>query len=434
MKLDLSTPQYHFHISQWFVGAQMLFVAFGALVLVPLLTGLDPNVALFTAGLGTLIFQLVTRGKVPVFLGSSFAFIAPIIAAKEQWGMAATLGGLAAAGLVYVVISFLVRIKGSAWLEHYLPPVLTGPIIMVIGLILAPVAVNLALGKTGDGTARLFDQGPAIALAAISLGTTVLLAIKGKGLLRVVPILGGAAVGYVAAIIMTQTGIANLVNFSPISKAAFVSVPAFVFPEFRLEPILFMLPVALAPAIEHFGDIIAISNVTGKDYLKDPGVENTMLGDGLATSAAALLGGPPNTTYSEVTGAVTLTKAFNPAIMTWAALWAIALSFVGKLGAVLQTIPTPVMGGILMLLFGAITVVGINTLVRAQEDLTKPRNLAIVALILVVGIGNLKLSVGGLALGGIGLAALVGLALHLLLPGRRRWSEVKAELEEKGEA
>ena len=434
MKLDLSTPQYHFHISQWFVGAQMLFVAFGALVLVPLLTGLDPNVALFTAGLGTLIFQLVTRGKVPVFLGSSFAFIAPIIAAKEQWGMAATLGGLAAAGLVYVVISFLVRIKGSAWLEHYLPPVLTGPIIMVIGLILAPVAVNLALGKTGDGTARLFDQGPAIALAAISLGTTVLLAIKGKGLLRVVPILGGAAVGYVAAIIMTQTGIANLVNFSPISKAAFVSVPAFVFPEFRLEPILFMLPVALAPAIEHFGDIIAISNVTGKDYLKDPGVENTMLGDGLATSAAALLGGPPNTTYSEVTGAVTLTKAFNPAIMTWAALWAIALSFVGKLGAVLQTIPTPVMGGILMLLFGAITVVGINTLVRAQEDLTKPRNLAIVALMLVVGIGNLKLSVGSFALGGIGLAALVGLALHLLLPGRRRWSEVKAELEEKGEA
>ncbi len=434
MKLDLSTPQYHFHASQWFVGAQMLFVAFGALVLVPLLTGLDPNVALFTAGLGTLIFQVITRGKVPVFLGSSFAFIAPIITAKAHWGLAATLGGLTAAGLVYVVISLLVRIKGSAWLEHYLPPVLTGPIIMVIGLILAPVAVNLALGKSGDGAHRLFDQGPAIALAAISLGTTVLLAIKGKGLLRVVPILGGAAAGYVAAIVMTKMGMANLVNFSPLAKASFISIPAFVFPEFRLEPILFMLPVALAPAIEHFGDIIAISNVTGKDYLKDPGIENTMLGDGLATSVAALLGGPPNTTYSEVTGAVTLTKAYNPAIMTWAALWAIVLSFVGKLGAVLQTIPTPVMGGILMLLFGAITVVGINTLVRAQEDLTKPRNLAIVALILVVGIGNLKLSVGNFALGGIGLAALVGLGLHLLLPGRRRWSEVKAELEEKLEA
>ncbi len=434
MKLDLSTPQYHFHASQWFVGAQMLFVAFGALVLVPLLTGLDPNVALFTAGLGTLIFQVITRGKVPVFLGSSFAFIAPIITAKAHWGLAATLGGLTAAGLVYVVISLLVRIKGSAWLEHYLPPVLTGPIIMVIGLILAPVAVNLALGKSGDGAHRLFDQGPAIALAAISLGTTVLLAIKGKGLLRVVPILGGAAAGYVTAIVMTKMGMANLVNFSPLAKASFISIPAFVFPEFRLEPILFMLPVALAPAIEHFGDIIAISNVTGKDYLKDPGIENTMLGDGLATSVAALLGGPPNTTYSEVTGAVTLTKAYNPAIMTWAALWAIVLSFVGKLGAVLQTIPTPVMGGILMLLFGAITVVGINTLVRAQEDLTKPRNLAIVALILVVGIGNLKLSVGNFALGGIGLAALVGLGLHLLLPGRRRWSEVKAELEEKLEA
>ncbi|HHN72689.1 MAG TPA: uracil-xanthine permease, partial [Thermopetrobacter sp.] len=376
----------------------------------------------------TLIFQLVTRGRVPIFLGSSFAFIAPILVATKQWGMAATLGGLAAAGLVYVVISAIVRIKGSLWLEQWLPRVVTGPVIMVIGLILAPVAVNLALGRSGDGKAVLVAQQPAIVLAAISLGATLLLAILGRGLLRVVPILGGAVIGYLAAIVMTMTGGARLVDFTPVAQAAWFAVPDFTFPTFRWEAILFMLPVALAPAIEHFGDILAIGNVTKKDYLADPGIENTMLGDGLATTVAALLGGPPNTTYSEVTGAVTLTRAYNPAIMTWAALWAIVLAFSGKLGALLQTVPTPVMGGILMLLFGAITVVGLNSLVSAREDLTQPRNLAIVALILVVGIGGMKLSVGNFALSGIGLAAVVGLLLHFLLPGRKAAAAANAAL------
>ena len=419
MNKDFSTPEYHFDPGQWFIGGQMLFVAFGALVLVPILTGLDPNVALFTAGAGTLIFQAITRGKVPVFLGSSFAFIAPIIYATKTWGLAATLGGLASAGLVYIALSTMVRIKGGAWLERFLPRTVTGPVIMVIGLILAPVAVNLAIGKTGDGAAKLVDYGPAVFLAAISLLTTVLVAIKGKGIFRIIPILTGAVVGYLAAIVMTMTGIAKVVNFDPIAKAAWFAMPHFTFPEFRWEAILFMLPVALAPAIEHFGDIIAIGSVTGKDYVKDPGIENTMLGDGLATSFAAFLGGPPNTTYSEVTGAVTLTKAYNPAIMTWAAIWAIALAFIGKLGAVLATIPTPVMGGILMLLFGAITVVGLNSLVKAHHDLTKPRNLTIVALILVTGIGGLKLSYGDFALTGIGLAGIVGVLLNLILPGRK---------------
>jgi uracil permease len=419
MNKDFSTPEYHFDPGQWFIGGQMLFVAFGALVLVPILTGLDPNVALFTAGAGTLIFQAITRGKVPVFLGSSFAFIAPIIYATKTWGLAATLGGLASAGLVYIALSTMVRIKGGAWLERFLPRTVTGPVIMVIGLILAPVAVNLAIGKTGDGAAKLVDYGPAVFLAAISLLTTVLVAIKGKGIFRIIPILTGAAVGYLAAIVMTMTGIAKVVDFAPISKAAWFAMPHFTFPEFRWEAILYILPVALAPAIEHFGDIIAIGSVTGKDYVKDPGIENTMLGDGLATSFAAFLGGPPNTTYSEVTGAVTLTKAYNPAIMTWAAIWAIALAFIGKLGAVLATIPTPVMGGILMLLFGAITVVGLNSLVKAHHDLTKPRNLTIVALILVTGIGGLKLAVGDFSLTGIGLAGIVGVLLNLILPGRK---------------
>jgi uracil permease len=429
MRSDISSLDYRFRAGQWLIGGQMLFVAFGALVLVPLLTGLDPNVALFTAGAGTLLFQAVTRGKVPIFLASSFAFIAPIVYGVQTWGVPGTLCGLAAAGLLYIALSFAIRLKGSEVLERYLPRVVTGPVIMVIGLILAPIGVNLALGKTGDGSAVLVPEGTAVALAAIALGATVALALLGKGLLRVVPILTGAAVGYAAALILGALGDTPLVDFSPVAAAPWLAAPAFVFPEWNLAAVVLIVPVALAPAIEHFGDILAIRGVTGRDYLKDPGIQNTMLGDGLATSLASLLGGPPNTTYSEVTGAVTLTRAFNPAIMTWAALWAIAMSFVGKLGALLQTIPTPVMGGILVLLFGAITVVGLSSLIGAREDLTRPRNLVIVSMILVLGIGGAEIPIGNFALGGIGLAGAVGVLLNLVLP-RGRDQEPTGEAEE----
>jgi uracil permease len=326
------------------------------------------------------------------------------------------LCGLAAAGLVYVAISFVVRIKGSEFLERYLPRVVTGPVIMVIGLILAPVGVNLAIGKTGDGAAVLVPEDQALMLAAVALIVTILVALLGRGLFRVVPILLGAAVGYAAALLISLTGEAQLVDFSTVAAAPWFAIPNFVLPEWNLQAILFILPVAIAPAIEHFGDILAIGGVTRKDYLKDPGIQNTLLGDGLATSLAGFLGGPPNTTYSEVTGAVTLTRAFNPAIMTWAAIWAIALSFIGKLGAFLQTIPTPVMGGILVLLFGAITVVGLSNLVGGREDLTKPRNLIIISMILVLGIGGMQFSIGTFTLGGIGLAGVVGVVLNLILP------------------
>lgn len=416
-----SDTHYRFGIRQCLIGGQMLVVAFGALVLVPLLTGLDPNVALFTAGLGTLIFQVVTRGKVPVFLASSFAFIAPIIYAVQSWGLPATLGGLVAAGGVYVALSLLVRIKGSEYLERFLPRIVTGPVIMVIGLVLAPVAVNLALGKAGDGSATLVPQAPALILAGIALGVTVLAAILGKGLIRIVPILLGVGAGYVAALIMDLAGGPDVLNFSAVAAAPWVAAPAFTLPDWNLAAILFLVPVAIAPAIEHFGDIIAIGAVTGKDYLKDPGIENTMLGDGFATAAAGFLGGPPNTTYSEVTGAVTLTRAFNPAIMTGAAIWAIVLSFAGKLGSLLQTVPTPVMGGILILLFGTITVVGLGTLVRAgYDEIMRPRSLVIVAIILVFGVGGMQINASGFMLGGIGLAGITGILLNLILPGRER--------------
>lgn len=406
---------YKFGPGQALIGAQMLFVAFGALVLVPLLTGLDPSVALFTAGLGTLIFQVVTKGKVPVFLASSFAFIAPIGYATATWGLAATTGGLAAAGLLYVVLSFAIRIFGSGFLHKLLPPIVVGPVIMIIGLSLAPVAVNMSTGLAGD--TQIMPKSTALIIAAVSLGATMLTAILGRGIMRIVPILVGVIAGYAAAITMGMITGESLINGAAFTNAPWFAIPGFVAPEFNLAAILFILPVAIAPAIEHFGDILAIGNVTKKDYMEEPGIENTMLGDGLATMAAGFLGGPPNTTYSEVTGAVTLTRAFNPAIMTWAAIFAIILAFVGKIGGALGTIPMPVMGGIMILLFGMVTVVGLSVLTRLGDALTEPRNMVIVSTILIIGLGGLTVNFGdNFALAGIGLSGIAGLVLNLILP------------------
>lgn len=390
-------------------GAQMLFVAFGALVLVPLLTGLDPSVALFTAGIGTLVFHAVTRQSVPVFLASSFAFIAPIQGSVANFGVPETMGGLMAAGLVYVVMSQFVRLKGTNWLHRLLPAVVVGPVIMVIGLALAPVAVSMATGETSDN----IGYGQAIVLSMSSLLVTLVLAVFGRGLLRLVPIIGGIVTGYALALIM------GVVDFAPIREAGWVELPAFTAPAFHWAAILFMIPVAIAPAVEHIGDMVAIGSVTRKNYLDKPGLHRTLLGDGLATSAAALFGGPPNTTYSEVTGAVTLTRAFNPRIMIVAACFAVVLAFVAKLGAFLQTIPGPVMGGIMTLLFGSIAVVGMNTLVRAGHSLTAPRNLVVVSLILVFGIGGMQIGGGQFVLQGVSLAALVGILLNWILPSAK---------------
>ena len=402
--------RYVFRLREALLGAQMLFVAFGALVLVPLLTGLNSNVAFFTAGIGTLIFQVVTRGKVPIFLASSFAFIAPIMYGTKTWGVPLTMGALIFSGLLYVALSTLIRFRGTGIILRILPPIVTGPVIMVIGLVLAPVAVKMALGLSGDGSQQLMPRATALALSMSALLTTVAVSLLGRGLLRLVPILCGIAVGLLAAVAL------GVGNWEAVHAAPWFAVPDFVLPQFAWEPMLFIIPVTVAPAIEHFGDIIAISSVTGKDFLRDPGIKNTMLGDGLATMAACALGGPPNTTYSEVTGAVTLTRAFNPAVMTWAAICSILLSFVAKVGAFLSCIPSPVMGGIMILLFGAIMVVGLNTLVRAGHDLLQPRNMVIVALIIIFGVGGMQFDFGSFTLAGIGLAAVTGVLLNLVLP------------------
>lgn len=407
----MKPTDYNFKVKDSIMGLQFLFVAFGALVLVPILTGLDPNVALFTAGIGTLVFQFVNRNCVPpIFLASSFAFIAPISYGVATWGIPATMSGLVAAGFIYIILSFLIRLKGDNFIHKLLPAVVVGPVIISIGLILSPVAVNMAMGKTGDGAVQLVPFDQAIVISMVALLVTILVSLLGKGMFKLVPILMGITVGYLISLYF------GLIDFSKISTASWFAMPNFVAPEFNWQAIIYILPIAIAPAIEHIGDMLAISNVTKQDYLKKPGLKNTLLGDGLATSVASLFGGPPNTTYSEVTGAVTVTKAYNPAIMTWAAIFAILLAFVGKLGALLATIPVPVMGGIMLLLFGIIATLGISTLSKSNVDFSCPRNMAIVSMILVFSIGGMTFNFGGVPFAGIGLGAIVGIILNLVLP------------------
>ena len=395
------------------LGAQMLFVAFGALVLVPLLTGLNPSIALFTAGVGTLIFHLITKSSVPIFLASSFAFIAPIQVGITQFGVGATLGGLASASIVYFLLSFLVKLRGVKIIEKYLPPIVTGPVIMIIGLKLAPVAVGMTKGF--DGGALDYS---AVFVALVSLFITVVVVLKGKGLLQLIPIITGIIAGYIISLLLGK------VDFSPVLNSDWFAIPwvtainegSFEFPIFDIAAILFILPVAIAPAIEHFGDMIAISEAAGKDYLEKPGLHKTLLGDGVATLFASMVGGPPNTTYSEVTGAVALIKRFEPKLMIIAAVFAIFLSFFGKLGALLKTIPMPVMGGIMILLFGMIASIGISSLVKNKVNMSESRNLVIVSIILVFGIGDMVLGYDEFQLAGIGLAGIIGVLLNILLP------------------
>lgn len=397
MKLNLLRTKEELTFRNTILGIQFLFVAFGATVLVPLLVGIDPAVALFTAGVGTLIFHLITRGIVPVFLGSSFAFIAPIIKSTELYGLPGTFGGIIAVGLVYGVMSALVKTYGIKFIEKLFPNVVIGPVIMIIGLSLAPVAVNMA--KTHW------------ILAIISLGAAVGTVIMGKGMIKLIPIFIGIIVGYVAGIFLGQ------VDFAAVSEANWFTLPQFGKPEFNWGAILFMLPVAVAPLIEHIGDMYAISGVAEKNFIEKPGLNRTMLGDGIATSLAGLVGGVPNTTYSEVTGAISLTKVTNPFILRIAAITAIIFSLVGKISGFLKTIPQAVLGGIMLLLFGMIASIGIKTLIDSRTNLSETRNQVIVAVILTVGIGGAVISYENFSLSGIGLASVVGVLLNLILPG-----------------
>lgn len=378
------------------VGVQFLFVAFGATVLVPLLVGLDPSTALFTAGIGTLIFHLVSKGKVPIFLGSSFAFVAPIVKATELYGLPGTLFGLTGVGLVYFIMSALVKWQGLSLINRLFPPVVVGPVIILIGLSLAGTGVDMAQENW--------------VLALVSLATAVLVSLRARGLLRLIPIFCGIVAGYLTALLFYD------VDLSGIRDAAWIGLPQFVHPSVSWEALLYMMPVAIAPVIEHIGNIYVVNTVAGKDFVKDPGLHRTLLGDGLACMVAGVLGGPPVTTYAEVTGAMSITKVTSPQVVRIAAVTAVVFSLVGKISAFLKSIPDAVLGGIMLLLFGTIATTGVTNIMQHKVDLTNIRNIVIFSLILTVGIGGAALNCGGFSLSGIGLAAVVGVVLNLVLP------------------
>lgn len=384
------------------VGVQFLFVAFGATVLVPLLIGIDPATALFTAGLGTFIFHFVTKGKVPIFLGSSFAFIAPIIAATKQWGLPGTLAGLTAVSLVYFVMSALVKWQGKRFLDRIFPPVVIGPVIILIGLSLSGSAVNMA--KTDW------------MLAFVALITAIVVLTFSRGMLKLVPIILGILVGYVVAVAM------NKVDFSGVAAASWIAMPVHfdTITHFQWAPFLYMIPVAIAPVLEHIGDVYVVGAVAKKDFVADPGIHRTMLGDGCACLASAFLGGPPETTYSEVTGAMSITKITSPAVIRISAATAICFSVVGKLSALLQSIPQAVLGGIMLLLFGTIASVGVQNLMQNKVDMNDTRNVIIISVMLTMGLGGAVLSSGSFAISGIGLSAVVGVVLNLVLPKTKK--------------
>ena len=382
------------------VGIQFLLVAFGSTVLVPLLVGLDPATALFTAGVGTFIFHLVTKGKVPIFLGSSFAFIAPIISASQQWGMPGTIAAIVGVALVYFIMSALIKWQGRKFLERLFPPVVIGPVIILIGLSLSPAAVNMAKENW--------------ILAFISLITAIVVLAFGKGLAKLVPVIIGIIVGYVVALCL------EVVDFSVVAAAPWFALPDgiahFQLPQFAWEPFLFMIPVAVAPVIEHIGDVYVVSAVAKKDFVKDPGLHRTMLGDGLACLFASFFGGPPVTTYSEVTGAMQITRVTHPQVIRIAAGTAVVFSVIGKLSALLQSIPSAVLGGIMLLLFGSIASVGVQHLIQNKVDMNQTRNIIIISVTLTMGIGGAILHFGSFSISGIGLSAIIGVLLNLFIP------------------
>ncbi len=399
------------------LGLQHVLAMFGATVLVPFLTGLDPSLAILCAGIGTLIFHACTKGKVPVFLGSSFAFIGAIALTLSQHGIGVVKGGVIAAGLVYVVMALVIKKFGVDTIHSFFPPIVTGPIVMVIGLRLSPTALEMSGYFYNTQTTMSEIDFTALLIAGVVVITMILVSIFAKGFFKLVPILISVLVGYLVSIPF------NLVDFESIKEAAWFGFSPTAwehlktFPVFNLTGILAIAPIALVVFIEHIGDITTNGAVVGKDFFTDPGIHRTMLGDGLATILAGFLGGPANTTYSENTGVLAVTKVYDPSILRIAAIFSIILSFIGKFGAIIRSIPLPVMGGISIILFGMIASVGVRTLIDAKLEFSYSRNLIISSLILVLGIAIQEIPITEeISVSGLAIAALVGIILNKILP------------------
>ncbi len=413
------------------LGLQHMFAMFGATILVPILVnsyfngeGMSVQVTLFCAGLGTLLFHVCSKLKVPAFLGSSFAFLGGFATVAEldsgkfagmSYGekLPYACGGVVVAGLLYLVLALVIKLVGVEKIMRFLPPVVTGPIIICIGLSLAPSAVSNAA-----------TNWP---LALIAFAVVVIFNIWGKGMFKIIPILMGVIISYVAAIIMQALGVTNadgsaILNFAPISEAAWVGLPPFLIAKFDITAILVMAPIALATMMEHVGNISVISATTGRDFLEDPGLHRTLVGDGLATALAGMFGGPANTTYGENTGVLELSKVFDPFVVRLAAVYAIVISFVPKLANILGTMPSAIIGGISFILYGMISAVGVRSVVENKVDFTKSRNLIVAAVILVSGLGfpsGLTFNVGGtsITLTSLAIAAILGILMNAILPG-----------------
>ena len=411
-------------IAKWIILAlQHVFAMFGATILVPILVNsaagevvLTIPVALVTSGIGTLIYILCTKGKSPVYLGSSFAFIAPLAAAFVKGGISGAMTGVMAVGLIYVIFAIIIKFAGKNWLDKILPPVVIGPMIMIIGLGLAPSAIS----QIGLGTGVDIDWR-GVAVAIVTFLTTAIVMVRAKGFIKIIPFLIGIVTGYILSIIL------GLVDFTPVLEASFFSMPSFVIPFVSYMPnfsaLLTIAPIALVTMAEHIGDHTALGTIIGKDLLKDPGLDRTLLGDGIATFVAGLLGGPANTTYGENTSVVGMTKVASVWVIGLAAIFAICLGFLGKFTALVSTIPNPVLGGVSLLLYGFIAVNGLKVLIQNQIDFGKSKNVVVASSMLVLGLGGAAISIvsGDLSItiSGMSLAAIVGILLNLFLPAEK---------------
>ena len=407
---------------------QHLFAMFGATILVPILVNaaagkevLTIPVALVTSGIGTLIYILCTKGKSPVYLGSSFAFIVPIAAAYTKAGIAGAMTGIMAVGLIYVLVALIIHFVGKAWLEKLLPPVVIGPMIMIIGLGLAPSAI----GQIGLASGTNLDW-KVITVAAVSFLTTAIVMTRAKGFLKIIPFLVGIIVGYILAVCL------GMIDFKPVADASWFSIPKFklVFKDYSLNftALLTIAPIALVTLCEHIGDHTSLSNIIGKDLIKDPGLDRTLLGDGIATFVAGALGGPANTTYGENTSVVGMTRVASVKVIGLAAIFAIVIGFLGKFTALVSTIPNAVLGGVSLLLYGFIAVNGLKVLIKNQVNFEESKNVIVASSMLVLGLGGAAVSIvsGDLSLtiSGMSLAAIIGILLNSLLKGEK---EIKKE-------
>ncbi|MEG0012530.1 MAG: uracil-xanthine permease family protein [Cellulosilyticaceae bacterium] len=400
------------------LGLQHVLAMFGATVLVPMLTGLNPGIAILAAGIGTLVFHAVTKGIVPVFLGSSFAFISAISLVLSNYGIGALKTGIIATGLVYVLMGGVIKIVGVDKVKSFFPPIVVGPIIMVIGLRLSPTAINMLRVVPGDASTAL--SGASCLVAAIVVSIVIIISIFAKGFFKMVPILIAVVVGYIIALFMGMVDTTMIVQADWIGLSQEAMRDLTTLPELSanaLTAVIAIAPIALVVFIEHIGDITTNGAVVGKNFFENPGIHRTLLGDGLATIAAGLLGGPANTTYGENTGVLAVTKIYDPNIIRIAAVFAIVLSLCGKFTAIVQTIPNAVMGGISVVLFGMIAAVGVRTVVEEQLDFTHSRNLLIAAVIFVIGIGVVDVPLGEtITISGLAIAALLGVVLNKVLP------------------